>query len=105
MPEPDRLKPIPASKLLALNEALERDGSVAFKNGSQVRLGQHEVREVGEEAPRVIPYLEVERPAGGISHYAFDDAGLRRAYVMALFGPAPKEQPSGDPDRYGDCPF
>lgn len=104
----ERLKPPAAAKLLALREALERDGSVTFKNGSEVTMAQTEVREFMVDTPKVIPHVEVERPAGGISRHSFDDAGLRRAYVMALFGPAPKAQPSGDPDKYGaddDPPF
>lgn len=67
-----------------------------------MRLGYRELREVFEEAPRVVPIVEVEGQAGGISRFSFDDDGLRSAYEMALHGPKPKEQPPGDPDKYGD---
>lgn len=49
--------------------------------------------------------LMVTRPAGGVSREKLDDGGLRRAYAMALDGPLPKQQPSGDPAKFGDCPF
>lgn len=48
----------------------------------------------------------VTRPHGGASRYRLDvDGEMHRAYVMALNGPAPKQQPSGDGSKYGDCPF
>jgi hypothetical protein len=93
---------IPKAKITALREVLERDGEVVFKNGSIVR------REI---AGTVIAaksdqkfHLRVIRPAGGIARYPDDDSGLRAAYAMALNGPAPKAQPSGDGSKLGDDP-
>lgn len=98
------MEPIPSPKLRALREALERDGEVVFKNGSKVVRQVVTLRAVGEEeaSPKVI--LLVVRPAGGMATYDDGDSGLRRAYAMALDGPTPKPQPSGDPAMFGDDP-
>lgn len=93
--------PIPTPKIIALREALERDGEVVFKNGSKVTWTASQAGPEGEEADGRI---EVERPAGGVARYLDDDAGLRNAYAMALYGPTPRPQPSGDPAMFGDDP-
>lgn len=95
-------KPIALAKLRALREALECDGSVTFKNGSTVDWSAAQTGPQGEE---VEGRIVVTRPAGGIARYPDDDSGLRAAYTMALDGPRPKEQPSGDAEKYGDVPF
>lgn len=89
------------AKIRALREALERDGEVKFKNGSVVTWS---ATQAGPEGEQTEGRVEVERPAGGRSRYLDDDAGLRRAYEMALNGPKPKPQPSGDPAMFGDAP-
>lgn len=99
-------RPIADAKLRALRDALERDGRVAFKNGSEVELDHTEVRKGFDEAPTVIPFVTVTRTSapGGATRHGFDDAGLRRAYSMALYGPEAHPQPSGDPAAFGDDP-
>lgn len=94
---------IPAAKIKALREALERDGEVRFKNGSLVTWTAFQAGPEGEENDG---WVEVERPAGGKARYPDDDSGLRAAYMMALAGPKPKAQPSGDGARFGeDAPW
>lgn len=96
-------KPVPSPKLKALREALERDGGVRFKNGSLVTWTASQAGPEGEENDGRV---EVERPAGGKARYPDDDSGLRAAYMMALAGPKPKAQPSGDGARFGeDAPW
>jgi hypothetical protein len=80
---------IPMAKVRALREGLERDGEVRFANGSVVRM---------HRGARLL--IEVERPAKGRSGFTEDE--LSRAYEMALNGPRPKQQPSGDPGKYGE---
>lgn len=95
---------IPQAKITALREALERDGSVTFKNGSVVERQVNLVTEIGEDGKvhpvdRVI-YI-VARGYGGSTR--FTEGEIRRAYEMALYGPRPKQQP---PERdYGEAPF
>lgn len=95
------VEPIPVAKIEALRQALERDGTVRFKNGSVVTWT---AKQVGLEGEEVEGRVEVERPAGGTARYPDDDSGLRSAYEMALNGPPPKQQPSGDPEKFGDDP-
>jgi hypothetical protein len=46
--------------------------------------------------------LVVMRPSGGKVRYYEEE--IHRAYEMALNGPRPKQQPSGDPAKFGDDP-
>ena len=95
---------IPEAKIVALREALERDGTVTFKNGSVVERIADEVRD-GAQAPgegKEIVHFIVTRPIGGRARYTEDE--IRRAYEMALNGPRPKQQPSGDGSKFGDDP-
>jgi hypothetical protein len=116
---------IPESKLRALRERLEADGSVRFQNGSLVEYedctfcdgrGQKITEIHGETYERDCAAcgtegvrLLVTRPHGGRSRFRLDDAEMRRAYSMALNGPAPKpgaaEQAARAADRFGDVPF
>lgn len=104
---------IPAPKLRALREALESGGEVLFKNGSKVErevdfipVPDAEPGADGEPATAEEVHFVVTRPAGGIARYNDDedDSGLRNAYAMALDGPTPKPQPSGDAAMFGDDP-
>jgi hypothetical protein len=113
---------IPTPKLRALREALERDGEVVFKNGSRVKreicpgcggAGEEPIGTMEGDVPWKCPTCDgepvgfrVTRPAGGIARYHDDEegTGLRNAYAMALDGPTPKPQPSGDPAMFGDDP-
>jgi hypothetical protein len=104
---------IPSPKLRALREALERDGEVVFKNGSKVErvvdfmpVPDAEAGADGEPATAEEVHFLVTRPADGIARYNDDEegTGLRNAYAMALDGPTPKPQPSGDPAMFGDDP-
>ena len=101
---------IPEAKITALREALERDGTVTFKNGSVV---EREVDRVpcpdaeagadGEPAYVEEVHFVVKRGYGGSTRFADSDTEIRRAYEMALNGPRPKQQP---PERdYGPCPY
>ena len=109
---------IPQAKITALREALERDGSVTFKNGSKIEFedctfcegkGQRVTEIYGETYERDCPAcgtegvrLLVTRPHCGIAHFRAD-IDARRAYEMALNGPRPKQQP---PKRdFGSVPF
>lgn len=81
---------IPKAKVEGLRQALDK-GEVRFKNGSVVR------RLDSGKFP-----IQVVREAGGVACYPDDDSGLLSAYAMALRGPQPKKQPSGDGSKYGD---
>lgn len=116
---------IPEANIVALREALERDGIVTFKNGSVVEYercprckghgclldpaypGQRREFVTGTKTcPRCRGWkarLVVVRRAGGKARYRFDTE-IRRAYEMALSGPRPKQQPSGDGSKFGDDP-
>lgn len=119
-------EPIAPAKLQGLREALERDHVVRFHNGSQVEYedctkcagrGQVPVpSKFGWDPPDEVAKMEacptcggekvrllVTRPAGGVARYRLDRE-LHAAYAMAFRGPAPREQPTGDPAKYGDDP-
>ena len=97
---------IPEAKITALREALERKGTVTFKNGSVVERELKRVTDVngkGDMEIRQVARLVVKRPAGGSMRFADSDAEIRRAYEMALNGPRPKQQPT---ERdFGEVPF
>lgn len=114
--------PIPEEKLRGLREALEVGRQVRFKNGSTVELQTCEncagtgrkaavfINEAQIAASKPCPTcggeklrLLVIRPAGGVARYRLDTE-LRSAYAMALRGPQPKRQPTGDGSRFGDDP-
>lgn len=86
--------------------ALERDGSVTFKNGSVIEREIAEGLVTDESGTNwdVIVRLVVKRGHGGSIRFADSDTEIRRAYEMALNGPKPKQQPSGDGSRFGDDP-
>jgi hypothetical protein len=90
---------IPEAKIVALREALERDGTVTFKNGSTIEWS---AAQTGPEGEQVEGRLVVKRGHGGETRYTEDE--IRRAYEMALNGPRPKQQPSGDGSKFGDGP-
>lgn len=119
-------KPIPAAKIRALREALERGETVRFRNGSVVR----HARCVRCESSGIEPGFEITegrclrcggepdriyvlRPAGGIAMYARDEAGYRSAYAMAHRGPQPRPGITGrflrpedvDTSRFGEAPW
>lgn len=91
---------IPTAKLKALMEALERDGSVTFKNGSRVDWS---AKQTGPEGEEVEGRIVVTR--AGNATYRFTENELERAYAMALYGPAPIAQPSSETDFGDDPPF
>lgn len=119
-------EPIPAAKLRALAATLERDHVVRFNAGSQIEY--EDCRRCGGagilpvfDYPGQVPEkankskgcptcggekvrLLVTRPAGGVGRYRLDRE-MRAAYEMALYGPAPVPQPTGDPSKYGEVPF
>lgn len=104
-----RVPPISEAKIRGLREVLERDGEVKFKNGSVVRrevavneLPDAEPGADGEPATLETIRFYVERPAGGIAKY--NENEIRSAYGMALRGPQPRAQPTGDPAMFGDNP-
>jgi hypothetical protein len=94
---------IPAAKIKALREVLERDGEVTFKNGATVTWS---AAQAGPEGEQVEGRVVVTRPSapGGEWRFTDDDDGLRRAYGMALDGPPRHPQPSGDPSLFGETP-
>lgn len=113
-------QPIPAEKIEGLRSALERDHRVRFKNGSQVEYedcercrGEGKLPPVRVNSAEVAPAktcptcggekvrVLVTRPAGGVARYRLDTE-LVSAYAMALRGPQPRQQPSGDGSKFGD---
>jgi hypothetical protein len=83
------VEPVPPAKITALREALTRVGHVEFKNGSQISMWSKDGA------------IQVIRP--GAASYTFAPGEFEFAYRRALEPPVNnKEQPSGDPAKYGE---
>lgn len=93
---------ISAAKLRGLREILEHDGIVTFKNGSVVeRIVDEVITDQTGKGEQIVHFV-VSRISGGVARFAGSE--IDRAYAMALDGPTPKPQPSGDATRFGDDP-
>lgn len=82
---------IPRAKLKALQEALDRDGKVTFKNGATIEVVSDIIQSFDGSDAQEVFHLCVTRPAGGVAFYGPGE--VVSAYVMALDGPRAKEQP------------